>query len=255
MNHSLPPPMLPPEMTVHLWRIDLDRPLNLEVDLDNILSAEERERSKRFAFARDASRFRLCRAILRLGLALYLQAAPREVALTTGPYGKPHLAEHSGLYFNVAHSGGLALLAFTTMGEIGVDVEVARQNFDALDIITWNFTENERAIVAAAGTHQEQVSIFLRFWTRKEAVLKAAGAGILRGLNTVDVSRQPASIVCLREGIHPITESFWRVLDLELIEGSVGAVAGPPGDWSVLQWPVLCEEAIHGIAARVHGVL
>src|ERR1700678_798338 len=127
MNHSLPPPMLPPERTVHVWRIDLDRPLNPEVDLDNILSIEERERSKRFAFARDASRFRLCRAILRMGLALYLQAIPREVALTTGLYGKPRLAKRSGLYFNVAHSGGLALLAFTTMGEIGVDVEVARQ--------------------------------------------------------------------------------------------------------------------------------
>jgi 4'-phosphopantetheinyl transferase len=245
--------MLPPEKTVHVWRIDLDRPLNLEVDLDNILSTEERERSKRFAFATHASRFRLCRAILRLGLALYLRAAPREIALTTGRYGKPCLAERSGLYFNVAHSDGLALLAFTTVGEIGVDVEVVRQNFDALDILTADFTENERAIVAAAGTHQEQAGIFLRFWTRKEAVLKAAGSGILKGLNTVDVSQQSASVVCLREGIHTIAESFWRVLDLELIEGSVGAIAGPPGDWSVLQWPVLCEEVVHRIAARVHG--
>jgi 4'-phosphopantetheinyl transferase len=250
MDHSIPLPKLPPEMTVHVWQIDLDNLKSLGFDLDGVLSTEELNRSKRFAFASDASRFRLCRAILRLGLAFYLRASPREIALTAGPHGKPYLAEHSGLYFNVTHSQGLGLVAFTTMGEIGVDVEVVRQNFDALEIANSTFTENERALVAAADADQEQASIFLRFWTRKEAVLKAEGSGILRGLNTVDVSQPTPSIVSLRVDN---TESIWRVVDLESIRGFWGAVAGPPGDWSIKQWSVSCDDAIHRIAAQIHG--
>jgi 4'-phosphopantetheinyl transferase len=253
MNEEFPQPGMPPEMTIDVWRIDLDRPLEIAVNLGDILSDEERARAERFVFARDASRFQLCRAMLRVGLGWYLGRVPSRIALTTGWRGKPGLAEPCGLYFNVSHCERLALIAFTTVGEIGIDVEAFQRDVEALEIATADFTAVEAAMIAAAGTRQEQISIFLRLWTRKEAVLKAAGGGLLDGLNSADVSRDPPGVV--RLGKDAGGESRWLVRDLGGIDGFAGAVAAPPGgwpgqEWSIREWPIRCEDALHRLAAR-----
>jgi 4'-phosphopantetheinyl transferase len=254
MNEAFPLPGLPPRTTIDVWRLDLDRPVE-NANLGDILSAEERNRADRFVFGKDAARFRLCRAMLRMGLAWYLDKAPREIALTEGWRGKPCLAELSGLYFNVSHCDGLGLIAFTTVGEVGIDVEAVQRDVEALDIARSNFTKREAAMIAAAGTPEEQAMVFLRLWTRKEAVLKADGCGILDGLDSVDVSQPLANPVVLRGGQDEIGESCWQVRDLEGIDGFAGAIAAPPGDWSVMQWPIRCEDAIRRFAARFPGVL
>jgi 4'-phosphopantetheinyl transferase len=248
MNQTLPPLGLPPKTVIDVWRVELDQPPEIAATLDEILSAEERERANRFVFARDAARFRLGRAMLRLGLAWYLEQPPREIRLTTGWRGKPRLADPSELHFNVSHCGGLALIAFTTVGEVGVDVEALGRDVEAVDIATSNFTRNEAALIASAPNPEEQVLLFLRFWTRKEAVLKADGCGIFDGLDSVDVSQPAANLVRLREGDN--IESGWLVRDLNMVDGFAGSIAAPPGDWSIRKWNIRCEDAIRCFVAR-----
>jgi 4'-phosphopantetheinyl transferase len=243
---------LPDQSTIEVWRIDLDRPLSLGVNIDNIFSIEERNRADRLIFARDANRFRHCRAMLRLGLAWFLGRPPQEIALTMNRHGKPSLAEASALKFNVTHSEGMGLIAFTTVGEVGIDVEAIEREVEALEMASANFTMNEAAMVAAANTAQEQASIFLHLWTRKEAVLKAVGRGIVDGLNAVDVSQEPVNRVRLKDDI---ADSYWRIRDMEGIEGFVGAIAAPAGDWSILQKIVTCEEVLGGLVERNAGFL
>ena len=149
--------------------------------------------------------------MLRLGLAMYLEKAPQKIALATNRHGKPCVAECSALHFNVSHSGGLGAIAFTTEGEVGIDVEAIRCDVGALEIASAHFTRNEAAMVAAAATAQEQASAFLRLWTRKEAVLKAAGCGLLGGLEGVDVSHEPLDQVKLCGATGDGTESYWRI--------------------------------------------
>ncbi len=244
MNTDLPCREKPDQGVIDVWRLQLDTPLNPGLNLDEILSVEERARANRFVSARDASRFRNCRAFLRLGLGWYLNKAPREVVLTSGEYGKPRLADSSGLYFNLTHAQELGLIAFTTMGEVGIDAEAVKHNIDALDIASANFTRNESAMIAAAVTQREQVRIFLRLWTRKEAVLKAAGFGIVRGLDTVDVSQKSAQLEGLKGANGELHVSHWMLRDLKLHDGFIGAIAAPFGDWSVLQWHVCAEELV-----------
>ena len=227
MNESLPPRGLPREKTIDVWQIQLDSSLNHVLNLDDFLSVEERNRANRFVFAKDAFRFRTCRALVRLGLAWYMRKTPDEVILTTGEYGKPRLTDPSALHFNVTHSGELGLLAFTTIGDVGIDVESVRHNIDALDIASARFTTNEIVLIAAAGMQREQARTFLRLWTRKEAVLKAAGFGILHGLDTVDVSQQSANLVGLKGRYHERSESCWLVKDLELLDGFIGSDCSP----------------------------
>lgn len=229
----LPDPELPPKNVVDVWVIELDRLAALAVNFEALLSSPERERAGRFVKTRDAERFKACRAMLRLGLAWYLHQGPGEIVLTTGWRGKPRLHGSSPLHFNVTHSDGLVLIAFTTVGEVGIDVEIPGREVEALEIASAYFTENEIATIAAAETQGEQAFTFLRFWTRKEAVLKAAGLGIAEGLNTIDVSRELPRLVQLGgEG----AEALWLVQDIEGINGVIGAVAAPPGNWSIRQW-------------------
>jgi 4'-phosphopantetheinyl transferase len=254
MNEGFPVGKLPAAGTIEVWMIDLDRPLNPGPNLDEILSIEERNRADRYLFPRDAFRFRRCRATLRLGLAGYLKTTPQKILLATNRHGKPFIAEGSTLHFNVSHSGGLGAIAFTTIGEVGIDVEANQRDVDALEIAKANFTRNEARMVAAADSRQEQARIFLRLWTRKEAVLKAAGCGLQGGLEGFDVSHWPLNQIRLSCSTGDSTESNWRIQDLELMDGFAGAVAAPAGDWLVHQHPPCCEKAIRTLAEGLGGL-
>lgn len=249
MNDAFPPAEVPSKTEIHVWRIDLDQPVDAAMDLDRILSVDERRRTDHFVFARDAARFRLGRAMLRVGLGWYLGEAPGEIGLTNGWRGKPRLAEASGLHFNVTHCDGLGLIAFTTIGEVGIDIEAMGRDIEALDIADSNFTRNEAAAIAAAGAEREQIAVFLRFWTRKEAVLKAAGGGLLQGLDTVDVSSEPPGIV-EADGVEAGNGSRWLVRDMKGLDGYVAAIAAPPGEWSIRMWTIRSEDAIQRLSAR-----
>ena len=252
MNESFPLPGLPAETGIDVWRIDLDEALDADVKLDAVLSAEERARAARLIYPRGADRYRKGRAMLRLGLGLYLGKHPGEIELVTGWRGKPGLAERSALHFNVTHCREFALIAFTTAGEGGVDVEVIDREVEAQDIANENFTRNAAALIAAAGTAEEQAKVFLRFWTRKEAVLKATGGGLLHGLHRVDVSDEPPGILELDS--ESGAGSRWLVRDIAGIEGFASAIAAPPGDWVVRQWPIRCGEAIRRLEAEFPGL-
>ena len=255
MSSAFPLSELPAQTTIDVWLIELDRPLSFGANLDDVLSIQERDRAARFAFERDALRFRLCRAMLRLGLGWYLQRSPRDIELATGAWGKPFLTDGSELRFNVTHSDGLGLIAFTTAGEVGIDIESLDRAVDAVDIASTYFAKGEMAMIAAGVTPQEQVSIFLRLWTRKEAVLKAAGYGIARGLDTVDMSQSRGSGLGLSGNQSTISGTGWVVKDLEPINGFVGAVAAPPGDWSIQQWWIRYEDALDRIVGKFPGTI
>ena len=253
MIDSFPHRKLPPAGVVEVLIVDLDQPLSPGLNLDEILSDEEQKRAERYFSLRDASRFKLCRAMLRLGLGGYLGTVPQKIAFATNRHGKPRIAGCPALNFNVSHSGGLGAIAFTTVGEVGIDVEAIDRDVEALEIATANFTWDEAALVAAADTAQEQARIFLRLWTRKEAVLKAAGCGLSGGLEGIDFSNVPLDKVKLCFEANGAVQSFWRILDLKLMDGFTGAVAAPSGDWSIHQSSVSCEEAIRGFAGGFSG--
>jgi len=85
--------------------------------------------------------------------------------------------------FNISHSGNRVICCGTTNGKIGVDVELIKPiNFNDY---TDYFTKNEwDKILNAANPN----ITFYKFWTRKEAVLKAAGTGFYMPLQEIDVS-------------------------------------------------------------------
>lgn len=160
---------------VELWWADLDEGAN--VSRDGWLSDAELARAGRFRLARDSTRYKTCRALLRLLLADHLGCSPAAVPLTTGVHGKPRLAGHANLNFNVSHSGSLALFGVTSLGPLGVDIEARDERFDDFEATAAVCLTAGELEELSSRPQAERFSAFLRGWTRKEACLKAIGSG------------------------------------------------------------------------------
>src|SRR5205085_2573900 len=111
---------------VHVWRANLDRTAEDVRQFQQLLSVDEQERAARYHFPRDRDHFIVGRGLLRTILGHYLERDPAGLSFCYNPQGKPGLDRESALAFNVAHSHGLALYAFTQGRAVGVDVEKVR---------------------------------------------------------------------------------------------------------------------------------
>lgn len=175
---------------IAVWQIDLDEKVENLSGLERLLSEEERQRAARFHFNLDRERYVIGRAALRRLLGKQLQRRPEEVQFRYNPQGKPALDRAEGdadWRFNIAHSGGLALIAVSLGREIGVDIERIRPDVECLELARRNFSPREIAELEATPS-AEQRRAFFRGWTRKEAYLKAHGIGLSLPLDRFSVS-------------------------------------------------------------------
>lgn len=146
---------------------------------------DEAERARLSGFRRPGNRTRfLCAAVLlRRMVSIETGVPPAQVTVdrTCGscphPHGRPRLTG-LGLYASIAHSGDRVGVALTQAGPVGLDVErlVARD------------VTRLAGRVLGDGEHSGCLVDFYRYWTRKESVVKATGAGIVVGLRRVQVS-------------------------------------------------------------------
>ncbi len=185
------PPVLPSGIQVWAAWLDLDGAALSR--FRSTLTDQERERADRFAIERDRARFVAARGFLRTILASCIGTEPQRVELSYSSRGKPSLAgdcARSGLQFNLAHSGNLAVFAVAPHRIVGVDVEQVRPVPDLAELAERFFSAHECAAIRnLAG--QEQALTFFRIWTRKEAWLKATGEGITGPLKAVEVLNPP----------------------------------------------------------------
>lgn len=149
------------------------------------MSPVERDRAR--AFKRDAARehFVTSRGLLRQTLANYANCQPRDLQFEIGPHGKPFLLNRK-LFFNLSHSNDSLLLAVSDMQEIGVDIESVRARDGLSGIAERSFSPSELAYWRGLPL-DEQVPVFFRLWTIKEAFVKAVGRGIALGLASCEV--------------------------------------------------------------------
>jgi 4'-phosphopantetheinyl transferase len=218
------PPLAPG--VVHVWAVPLVDVRTPWPELEHVLSGDERARAARFLREETRRSFIAGRSGMRSILAMYLGIDPAEVALESALSGKPQLAEAAAgdLRFNLAHSGELALVAVTRGGEIGVDVERLRPVEHWQEIAARYFHPTE---TAAIGADAAQTPInFFRCWTRKEAVLKAIGVGIIFPLDLfrVPMEEDVAAWIDVPPHASNAASRYW-LASLDPGDGYVGAVA------------------------------
>jgi 4'-phosphopantetheinyl transferase len=164
------------------------------------------------------------RGILRTILASYLNVGPGKLTFTYGIRGKPALPEHP-LQFNLAHSGGLGVLAVTRYRELGIDIEQIRALENWVGVMSSFFSIAEQEAIRAL-PDELGLPAFFTCWTRKEAYVKATGEGIGVPLDRFNVSVVPGSKPRLLhvEGKEAEVER-WKFHNLPLSAGYVGVVA------------------------------
>ena len=170
---------------VHVWHANLDLPDEQIADLTHTLSPDEIDRASRFRFPQHKNRFITARGQLRQILGRYLQIAPQEVTFEYSDRGKPFLPQQQ-LQFNISHTEDTALYAFTTQQVIGIDLEYLGKETEYKQIAQRFFTPNEAKLICNA-TQPDCKRLFFRLWTAKEAYLKAIGAGLVGGLDSLEV--------------------------------------------------------------------
>lgn len=182
-------PMGADRNAVHLIWVDADRSIT-EGGLDlSHLSADERERADRYHRLVDRNRFIAARLHLRRLLGSFLDAAAADIKFVSGAHGKPQLADQflsEDIRFNLAHSEEMAVFAIAFGSDVGVDVEHIRPNVRYREIARRMFAPGESAQLDALND-EEAMAAFYRCWTRKEAYVKATGAGLTLALDSFEV--------------------------------------------------------------------
>ena len=169
------------------------------------MSDDEKERAARFRFERDREFFVAGRGILRELLGGYLKRPPPELQFQYGSEGKPCLSLEDWewpIRFNVSHSRGIALYAFSGGLEVGVDVEEIRSDFASEEIAERFFSAGE--LEELRGLPAElKADGFFNCWTRKEAYVKAWGSGLGIPLDSFGVTLIPGVPARFVRGVDP----------------------------------------------------
>ena len=188
-------------MTIEVWRCPLDLAADQSDKFNKCLSEQERHRAKQFRFGGKRYQFVTTRARLRPSLSRATGSLASEIEIEVSASGKPFLAgkaHSSDVQFNVSHTDGLALIAITRGQAIGIDVESLEQSVQHTRLAENYFSAKEKNTIAALPSEQVPASFFA-CWTRKEAVLKAIGTGIVHGLDSFDVATEPQITHCQTE--------------------------------------------------------
>lgn len=135
---------------------------------------------------------RLLRECLKPHGVSYTENTP----IAKGAHGKPSLAEHPHIHYNVTHADGITA-CISADNECGIDAERVRDCRP--NVIKRAFSESEKALIENAPDEEKNL-LFFRLWTLKEAYVKALGIGVSYPLNTAEFSFDGSKIRTNIEG-------------------------------------------------------
>jgi 4'-phosphopantetheinyl transferase len=161
------------------------------------------KRAARYRRSQDAYNFVLGRLLLRQALIRSNLPLRYLEILEYTDAGKPVLPN---LYFSISHSQNWVGCAFSTEQAVGLDLEVPRSleknHFrSSFSLHEWDLID------ADDGFHT-----FYQYWTAKEAVLKAAGLGLMHLLDMTLLELKEAYVKLPKE----TQASRWQLQPLEL---------------------------------------
>lgn len=209
---------------VDIWRVSQDiRPDSVRL-FSRTLSTDELQRASRFHFEKDRDRYIIAHASVRDIVSRYLQCAPDYLKFSANEYGKPFLPEQD-VEFNLSHSSDFALIAVTRGRNVGIDIELVRENTELENLANRFFSPREISELMALPSDQRAHGFF-NCWTRKEAYIKAQGLGLSLPLDSFDVSLSPGKPALLHATRPDADEaSRWILLPLGVHPDYSGALA------------------------------
>ena len=210
---------------VVVWKASLATWPRAEPFARQILTPSEWEQANRFRIDEARLRYVIGRVLLRETLSRLVDAEPAELALEFTGHGKPQLKENrQNIQFNLSHSGEVVMLGVAREMEIGVDVEQIRPLSRRDQIAQGILSPEEWSLYSELSEHQRQQAFFT-IWTRKEAIVKAVGRGLLFPLTELEVSFQQGEARLLRFGEAVGDDVPWHLSEITCPAGYLAALA------------------------------
>jgi 4'-phosphopantetheinyl transferase len=224
---------------IDIWRWSLNADASDISVYEALLSDDETARASRFIHIHHRCNFIVARGKLREILAAYGALDPRDLSFDYNQHGKPRIGprHHLALHFNLSHSSGLAMLAVSPRYEIGIDIEEKKPLQE--NVAAHFFSPREQDLLRSVAP-ETYLDHFYRCWTRKEAFVKAHGAGLSLPLDAFDVTFGEDSTPGIeRFEREPAASSTWSLLNLSTPPNFAGAVAAKTfGDAVYLRYRV-----------------
>ena len=212
---------------IHIWRIQLDRPLKAVIPFDKILSDSERFKANKFRLERDKRQYKVSHGAMRTILGKYLGIDPQKIQYTYSPLGKPFLASDiykKQLHFNLSHSGDYALCALTLNRSIGIDLEYMCYVPDMETMSDYFFSLKEKDLILSLSPYMRQQAFF-NLWTLKEAYLKATGKGI-DNLHNIEITFSAEDLsLSIVDKKNKSKSDDWTILQLTPVYGYTSGLA------------------------------
>ena len=117
------------------------------------------------------------------------------------------------------------MLVFGKELSLGVDVELIRDFSDMDAVAQHTFSRQEYLTFSNLPASQRPIGFF-NCWTRKEAYVKALGAGLGYPLNSFDVTLEPeipAQVMCSRGA--DASGKYWELYSFEAAPNHVACIA------------------------------
>lgn len=149
-----------------------------------ILSRDERNRAEQLYLDEDRSTYIICHALLRIFLSKRIKQKPNKIKIIKDRNKKPYL-RNNHMYFNITHTRNAFAFGFSTNCYLGIDMENNNNKMNFLPLLDAVFSNKEKEFVLV--DKAKSLDRFLLIWTRKEALLKALGIGLVSYLEQIEV--------------------------------------------------------------------
>ncbi|MFA4870538.1 MAG: 4'-phosphopantetheinyl transferase superfamily protein [Pedobacter sp.] len=159
----------------HIFKINIVLYESIKPEYLSVLDQKEITKANRFKNEDDKKRYVIGKYFSRIILSSFLNLEPKDILFSFTGNKKPYI---EGAHFNISHSGRFTIIAISPVA-IGIDIEYINAKFDFSPLLNICFKESELNSI-------HDIVDFYTLWTRKEAILKASGEGLIDNLHDID---------------------------------------------------------------------
>ncbi len=157
-----------------------------------VLPEERRKKALRYVNDRDRRLSAVSYMLLIYGMKECFGIVDFEIDFTE--HGKPYIKDHSGVYFNISHSGD-ECVCIVSDKEIGIDIQlIGKYNPKTAEYVC---SDHELDLIENSN---DKAAEFTRIWTIKESYVKYTGNGISSDLKKIDTMLLKDKVKTTRTG-------------------------------------------------------
>lgn len=164
----------------HIWFFRTDVALSDEQRAAYLsqLSVDEEKRYHSFHHEEDKHSYLIAHVLLRNALSKYIDVPAEAWKFACNEHGKPEIVRVAGvpeIAFNLTHTKGCCACVVSLGVASGIDAENIHRQCNYKGLAKRMFSDDENA---ALDVSEKPVQQFYKFWTLREAYVKALGVGL-----------------------------------------------------------------------------